>query len=68
VEGGVPPLGVPGRGDGQPVVDGLLLLRRHARGRHRLDLRWTTTRREERRGDAVSSVGHKENIWDLDSR
>jgi hypothetical protein len=24
--------------------------------------------REERREDAVSSVGHKENIWDLDSR
>jgi hypothetical protein len=37
VEGGVPPFGVPGRGDGQPVVDGFLLLRRrHAGGRRHL--------------------------------
>ena len=40
VERRVPPLGVPGGGDGQPVVDGLLLLllprrRRHGRLRHR---------------------------------
>jgi hypothetical protein len=75
VEGGVPPLGIPGRGDGQPVVDGLLLLlRRHARRRRHLDLRSTTTRSpkgtretEGDREDAVTSVGHKENIRDLDS-
>jgi hypothetical protein len=33
VEGGVPPLGLPRRRDGEPVVNGLLVLRLHGGGR-----------------------------------